>query len=51
MLCLFMHKPRPEKMEELDAIVQPEPIQAPEAEVNNEADKTNNTNNDDVKNS
>ncbi len=32
MLCLFMHKPRPENMAETDAIVQPEPIVASEAD-------------------
>ena len=26
MLCIMMHKPRPENMEETDAIIQPEPI-------------------------
>ena len=32
MLCLFMHKPRPENMAEVDAIVQPEPVVASEAD-------------------
>ncbi|MEE9309571.1 MAG: acetyl-CoA carboxylase, carboxyltransferase subunit beta [Cocleimonas sp.] len=34
MLCMMMHKPRPENMAEIDAIVQPEPIVAsPEDDV------------------
>ena len=33
MLCMLMHKPRPENMEKIDAIVQPEPISGSEADV------------------
>jgi acetyl-CoA carboxylase carboxyl transferase subunit beta len=32
MLCLFMHKPRPQNMSKIDAIIQPEPITAPDAD-------------------
>ncbi len=38
MLCMLMHKPRPENMEEVDAIVQPEKIQAEETDVESDKD-------------
>lgn len=40
MLCLFMHKPRPQNMAETDAIVQPEPITASEADTKTEKDNS-----------
>ena len=36
MLCMMMHKPRPENMEAIDAIQQPEPIKAEDTDVKEE---------------
>ncbi len=43
MLCMMMHKPRPQNMAEIDAIVQPEPITA------SETDEAETTKSDDKK--
>jgi acetyl-CoA carboxylase carboxyl transferase subunit beta len=45
MLCLFMHKPRPGNMAEIDAIVQPEPITAAETDDADKKTADNKTNN------
>jgi acetyl-CoA carboxylase carboxyl transferase subunit beta len=43
MLCMFMHKPRPANMEEVDAIAKPEPLQTTEGkEEEQPADATDN---------
>jgi acetyl-CoA carboxylase carboxyl transferase subunit beta len=55
MLCLMMHKPRPENMAEIDAIVQPEPVAASEVDdvdnAKNAENKATDTSNSDEKKS
>lgn len=41
MLCMFMHKPRPENMEEVDAIAKPEPLQTEDKEEDKPTDEAN----------
>ena len=47
MLCLLMHKPRPENMAETDAIVQPEPIMASETDQKSEENASTESDNND----
>jgi len=51
MLCIMMHKPRPENMAEVDAIVQPEPLATPDDAAETEASTDDSSKSDSKKTS